>query len=341
MKRATLADFLDALGASGGELPRHGRARVAGPHRAQRDADGKTAAPLDRHRRRGWIGELHRQCRRASASRCTRATRSARRSSTRRFIPGIPSTVQIAYLVGLVQGVIGIGRSRARGGRASGRRSSAGVSRAIGLPRGAGGAPRGASSSCSCRSPVRRRSSGPLCCRFGASSRLPSASSAGCVRGSRQAPAEALGTSHGEAQGQDALHHRREPRHRARDRAARGARRRQRRHRRQDRRAASEARRHDRHGRRRDRKGGRARAGRSPATSASRSRWRRPSPRPSRRFGGIDICVNNASAHVAHAARGDRHEALRPHARRQHARHVARHQGLPAASAQAPRTRTC
>ena len=39
-------------------------------------------------------------------------------------------------------------------------------------------------------------------------------------------------------------------------------------------------------------------------------------------FGGIDICVNNASAHIAHARHADRHEALRPDARHQRARHV-------------------
>ena len=41
-------------------------------------------------------------------------------------------------------------------------------------------------------------------------------------------------------------------------------------------------------------------------------------------FGGIDIVVNNASAISADADGRDRHEALRPHAADQHARHVRR-----------------
>jgi citronellol/citronellal dehydrogenase len=45
-------------------------------------------------------------------------------------------------------------------------------------------------------------------------------------------------------------------------------------------------------------------------------------------FGGIDICVNNASAISLTADPGDRHEALRPDASDQHARHVPDLQGL-------------
>ena len=51
-------------------------------------------------------------------------------------------------------------------------------------------------------------------------------------------------------------------------------------------------------------------------------------------FGGIDICVNNASALSLSTHRRHDDEALRPDARHQHARHAARHQGLPAAPAQ-------
>ena len=59
----------------------------------------------------------------------------------------------------------------------------------------------------------------------------------------------------GDAQGQDAVHHGREPRHRPRHRAAGRARRRQHRHRRQDGRAASQARGHHLHGGQGDRGG--------------------------------------------------------------------------------------
>ena len=44
--------------------------------------------------------------------------------------------------------------------------------------------------------------------------------------------------------------------------------------------------------------------------------------RRSRPFGGIDICVNNASAISLTPSTADRHEALRPDARHQRARHV-------------------
>ena len=86
------------------------------------------------------------------------------------------------------------------------------------------------------------------------------------------------------------------PRHRPRHRAARRRRRRQHRHRRQDDRAASEAAGHDPHRGRRCRARPAARRWRSRSTSATRRRSTRRSPRPSTRFGGIDILVNNASA---------------------------------------------
>ncbi len=51
-------------------------------------------------------------------------------------------------------------------------------------------------------------------------------------------------------------------------------------------------------------------------------------------FGGIDICVNNASALSLSPIEDDHDQAPRPDARHQHARHLPRHQGLPAAPAQ-------
>ena len=95
---------------------------------------------------------------------------------------------------------------------------------------------------------------------------------------------------------QDALHHRRLARHRARDRAARRARRRQRRHRGEDHRAASEASRHDLHRGRGDRAAPAATRCPSSATSATRPPCTPRSRAAVARFGGIDILVNNASA---------------------------------------------
>ena len=79
----------------------------------------------------------------------------------------------------------------------------------------------------------------------------------------------ALDQTRNVAQGQDAFHHRRIARHRARDRAARRARRRQHRHRREDRDAASQARGHHLH-----RRGG-DREGRRPGAAACRRCARR------------------------------------------------------------------
>ena len=72
--------------------------------------------------------------------------------------------------------------------------------------------------------------------------------------------------------------------------------RRQHRHRRQDRRAAPETARHHLHGRRGDRESGRQGAAAAVATSATRTKWPRPSSATVEKFGGLDICVNNASA---------------------------------------------
>ena len=96
--------------------------------------------------------------------------------------------------------------------------------------------------------------------------------------------------------GQDPLHHRRLARHRPRDRAARGARRRQRRDRREDRRAASEARRAPSTASRRKSRRPAARRSPSSSTCATRRRSRRPSTATAKKFGGLDILVNNASA---------------------------------------------
>ena len=133
------------------------------------------------------------------------------------------------------------------------------------------------------------------------------------------------------ARRQDAVHLRRLARHRPRDRASRRARRRQRRDRGED--DASRIRSCPvRSTRRPPRSSARAaRRCRSSATSATRPRCRRRSPRRSTAFGGIDILVNNASAISLTGTLGDADEALRPHVRRQRARHVPVLAGVPAA----------
>ena len=94
------------------------------------------------------------------------------------------------------------------------------------------------------------------------------------------------------------------------------------------------------HGGRGDRGGRRPARCRSSATSATRRRSRRRSPQTVERFGGIDVCVNNASRDqpVGHRGAGD--EALRPDAGHQHARHVRRQPRLHPAPASGRRTRT-
>jgi citronellol/citronellal dehydrogenase len=93
--------------------------------------------------------------------------------------------------------------------------------------------------------------------------------------------------------------------------------------------AESEAARHDPQRRAGDRGGRRQGACRCRSTSARSSRsWRRRAHR--RDFGGIDILVNNASAISLTTDRSDADEALRPDVRRQRARHLPVHAGLPA-----------
>ena len=102
----------------------------------------------------------------------------------------------------------------------------------------------------------------------------------------------------------------------------RRARRRQHRDRRQDRDAAPQAAGHHPH------RGGRDREGRRQALPLvvdvrdEDDGEIRASTRPRRHFGGIDIVVNNASAIQRTPVAADRHEALRPDAPDQRARHL-------------------
>ena len=142
-----------------------------------------------------------------------------------------------------------------------------------------------------------------------------------------------------DAERQDRVHLRRQPRHRSRDRAARGPGRRQRSADREDRRPEPEARGHRLHGGRGDR------GGRRPGAADRRGHPRRG---PGRGGGGADGGALRRHQRV-HQQRlrdqpvrdgGARHEALRPDAGHQHARHVRRQPGLYPASAARRRTRT-
>ena len=79
---------------------------------------------------------------------------------------------------------------------------------------------------------------------------------------------------------------------------------------------------------------------RSSATSATPTRSQGAVEQAAERFGGIDILVNNASAISPDADRADRAQALRPDAGDQRARHVPRHPRLHPAPQAAPTTAT-
>jgi hypothetical protein len=110
MQRTTFADFLNALGASGGELTVTAAQGSPGRIVLSATPTGKTAAPLT-DTVGDWIGEF-------TGNVAVQAVQVFARDAERereldaRFIPGIPSLVQIAYLFGLVQGIIGIAVAR-------------------------------------------------------------------------------------------------------------------------------------------------------------------------------------------------------------------------------------
>ena len=145
--------------------------------------------------------------------------------------------------------------------------------------------------------------------------------------------------AYGIAQRQDAVRIRREPRHRACDRAARRARRRQCRDRREDRRAASETEGHDLYRRRRDprrRRQGAAGALRYPRRGAG-DRRDRPDRRRIRRHRHLR---QQCQRHQPDRLAGDRHEAVRPDDGDQHARHLHGVEILHPASEEGAKTRT-
>ena len=150
-----------------------------------------------------------------------------------------------------------------------------------------------------------------------------------CAR-SRKTPSRSLSAVRDgdESEEQDAVHHRRIPRHWPRDRAARGAGRRQCRCRRENNRAASEASGHHIYGSRGDRASGRTAlpialdirddsAVHAAAKQAADTFRRHRHSRQQRQ------------RHQPHWDTGDADEALRPHVRRQRARHLLLLAGLP------------
>jgi hypothetical protein len=103
MQRTTFADFLNALGASGGELSVTAARGSSGRIVLSAAPNGVPAVPLS-DTVGEWISEL-------TGNVAVKAIEVHARDADRereldaRFIPGIPSAIQIGYLVGLVLGV--------------------------------------------------------------------------------------------------------------------------------------------------------------------------------------------------------------------------------------------
>ena len=110
MKRATFADFLGALGASGGELAVTAAAGSPGRIVLRAVPSGEASVPLSGTLAE-WMGEV-------TGNVVVKGVEVHSRDADRereldaRFIPGIPSSLQIAYLAGLVMGVLGLGVAR-------------------------------------------------------------------------------------------------------------------------------------------------------------------------------------------------------------------------------------
>ncbi len=110
MGRATFADFLAALGAGGGELTVTAAAGSPGRIVLRAVPSGEASVPLSGTLAE-WMGEI-------TGNVVVKAVEVSSRDADRereldaRFIPGIPSSVQFAYLAGLVMGVLGLGVAR-------------------------------------------------------------------------------------------------------------------------------------------------------------------------------------------------------------------------------------
>jgi hypothetical protein len=115
MQRTTFADFLNALGASGGELSVTAARGSSGRIVLSAAPNGVPAVPLS-DTVGEWISEL-------TGNVAVKAIEVHARDADRereldaRFIPGIPSAIQIGYLVGLVLGVMGFAVAREWWGR--------------------------------------------------------------------------------------------------------------------------------------------------------------------------------------------------------------------------------
>jgi len=110
MQRTTFADFLNALGAAGGELTVSAAQGSTGHVVLSAVPNGTTAAPLT-DTVGEWIGEF-------TGNVAVQAVKVYARDADRekeldaRFIAGIPSAIQFGYLAGLVFGVLGLGVAR-------------------------------------------------------------------------------------------------------------------------------------------------------------------------------------------------------------------------------------
>jgi hypothetical protein len=110
MQRATFADFLNGLAASGGELNVSAAPGSSGRIVLRAVPSGEAAIPLS-DTFAEWMGEVTGHVAVKAVQVHTRDAERERELDAR-FIPGIPSTVQFTYLVGIAMGVLGLGVAR-------------------------------------------------------------------------------------------------------------------------------------------------------------------------------------------------------------------------------------
>lgn len=109
MKRASFADFLNTLGAARGQLTITAHAEATGRVLVRSEPTGAAARPLTEGIS-DWIGDVTAD---VSGRVVVHGAQAFMRSEERqreldaRLIPGIPSNIQIPYVVGLVCGLIG------------------------------------------------------------------------------------------------------------------------------------------------------------------------------------------------------------------------------------------
>jgi hypothetical protein len=115
LQRATFADFLNALGASRGQLTVTAAPERLGRVTLRAVPTGATASPLS-DALGEWFAEVTSNITGnvlVSAVNAHMSDADRQRELDARFIPGVPSWLQIAYLVGLTMGVLGLPVARA------------------------------------------------------------------------------------------------------------------------------------------------------------------------------------------------------------------------------------